>query len=214
MNMVNVNDQVANLAQIVQRCPTITLARAFARAYRDWACQSQYLRLAIAGATVADTRQYDLGSDPYLDIVAVRAVSGSQVIGGQLQQWPIVTSDSSQWDPNMPAGMPVRYCYIPQAQIALDPLPNGVYNLLVTVIVQPKEDAVQIPQSGLVKYRSAVEAGALSYLYCIPKQPWTNPIESVRRQKEFQAGVSNAKAEVQRSFNTGSVRVRPRPFVR
>jgi hypothetical protein len=214
VNYVAVEDQIVNIAQIIRRCPTITLTRAFGRAYRDWAMQTQYIRTPIAGVTVSGTRQYDLGSDPYLEIVGVLAIQGSQLVGSVIQYWGLVTSDSTLWNPNVGVNRPVRYCYVPQAQIALDPVPNDVYDLLVSAIVQPKENAAQIPEIGLTKYRTGIEAGALAYLHAVPGQPWSNPVQAEARRREFQSCVNNAKAEVQRGFNTGSVRARPRAFVR
>jgi hypothetical protein len=214
VNYVEIEDQITNIAQIIRRCPTFTLTRALGRAYRDWACQTQYLRVAIPGATVADTRLYDLGSDPYIEIVAVLAVQANQPDTVPLQYWALSPSDSSLWNPNYQPQQPTRYCYVPQAQIALDPIPDRVYDLLVSAIVQPKENAAQIPETGLTKYRSGIEAGALAYLHSLPGQPWSDPQQAMLRMREFQSSVNNAKAEVQRGFNTGSVRARPRGFMR
>lgn len=218
MNMVDTFDQLVNIAQVVRKCPTITLARAFTRAYRDFANQSQYLKTLVSGATVADQRQYALGNDPFLDIVGIAGMQGSQDPGQGIQYWPIVPSDPTLWDPNLSVNvsttMPVRYAYIPQAQFALDPIPKQVYDLVVSVIVQPKEGAAQVPSDGLTKYSNEIEAGALAYLLMIPGQAWTNPAQAAMQQRVFQSGISNAKADVQRSYNNGSVRVRPRPFMR
>lgn len=214
MNYVAVEDQLVNISQLIRRCPTITLQRAFGKAYRDWAGQTQYLRTPIAGVTVDGTRQYDLGSDPYLDIVAVLAVQASILVGTQTQYFALAASDSSTWNPNVNSDQPRRYCYVPQAQIALDPVPNDVYDLLVSAIVQPKENAASVPDTGLTKYRSGIEAGALAYLHSVPGQAWTNPNEAARRQREFQSSINNARADVQRAFNTGSVRARPRAFLK
>lgn len=216
MNMVDTYDQLVNIAQIVRKCPTITLARAFTRAYRDFANQSQWLRLDVTGSTVVDQVEYALGSDPYLEITAISGMQGSETINGNTQFWVISPSDSSTWDPNLSANTsaarPVRYQYLPQAQFALDPTPKAVYGLTVGVIVQPKENAARVPESALQKYRASIEAGALAYLLTLPGMPWTNPVESERQRRVFQSGINNAKADVQRSFNTGSVRVRPRTF--
>lgn len=214
MNFVETREQIVNIGQIVQRCPNITLMRAFTRSYRDWACQTQYLRVPIAGETAANVRLYDLGSDPYVEIVAIYALQFSIPNGptGALQYWSAAASDSALWNPNINPQQPLRYSYVAQAQVAVDPIPDKVYNTLLTAIVQPKETATSIPETGLVKYRSAIEAGALGYLLSIPAQPWTSITEAARYRREFQSGVNNARAEVQRGFNTGSVRVRPRNF--
>ena len=213
MNMVDTFDQLVNVAQVCRKCPTITLRRAYVRALREWCQQTQWLRTAVSGSTTADARQYSLGNDPYLDVIGVFAMQGSQSQSQGIQYWPIVPSDSGQWDPNMQPGMPVRFQYLPEAQFAVDPLPDAVYGLLITLIVQPKEGATQIPEAPLLKYSNEIEAGALSYLLAVPGQPWSNPGEAVAQGKAFRAGISNGKAEAQRNYNVGSQRVRPRQFL-
>lgn len=214
MNFVDTRDQLVNIAQIVRRCPTITLMRAFTKAYRDWAGQTQYIRQAIPGETTPNVREYSLGSDPYQDIVGIFAMQGSILNGSTMQYFPIVPCDASYFNPNVNPQQPQRYAYVPQAQFALDPLPDVVYNLLVTAIMQPKEGAISIPETGLIKYRSGIESGALAYLHSVPGQPWSNPALAEVRRREFQSSVNNARADVQRGFNTGSVRAQPRAFVR
>ena len=109
--------------------------------------------------------------------------------------------------------MPVRYQYLPEAQFAVDPLPNDAYSLLITLIVQPKEGATQIPAAPLLKYSNEIEAGALSYLLAVPGQPWSDRKEADKQAAVFRSGVSNGKAEAQRNFNVGSQRIRPRQFL-
>lgn len=213
MNYVDINDQVVNIAQKVRRCPTITLARALGKAYRRWAIETQYLRMAINGSTTADTLQYDLGSDPYLDIVGVRAVRGGETVGGQTQYWPIHPSDSTLWNSNTSTGRPTQYAYVPEAQVALYPTPDAVYTLTVTAIVAPKESAGQIPEEGLIKHRDGIEAGALADLMEIPGMAWTDKAAAQIKRREFQSCISNARAAVQRAFNTGTVVVRPRTIM-
>ena len=213
MNMVDTFDQLVNIAQVCRKCPTITLRRAYVRALREWCQQTQWLRTAVSGSTVADTRQYSLGNDPYLDVIGILAMQGSQSQSQGIQYWPIVPSDSGQWDPNMNPGMPVRYQYVAEAQFAVDPLPDAVYGLLITLIVQPKEGATQIPAAPLLKYSNEIEAGALAYLLAVPGQPWSDPQGAVVQGKAFRSGISNGKAEAQRNFNVGSQRVRPRQFI-
>ena len=211
--MVDTFDQLVNIAQICRKCPTVTLRRAYVRALRDWCGQTKWLRMSIDGQVTTDSRQYSLGNDPYLEIIGIKAMSGNQPASQGIQYWPIVTSDSGMWDPNMNPGMPVRYQYIPEAQFAVDPFPFQTYGIKVTVIVQPKEGAVMIPQDPLLKYDNVIEAGALEYLMSLPGQPWTNPVESLRFGKEFRSGISNGKAEAERNYNTGPVRARARQFL-
>jgi hypothetical protein len=81
--------------------------------------------------------------------------------------------------------------------------------------VQPKSENVSwVPSAGLVQFSNEIEAGALAYLLRIPGEPWTDPTMAERHERDFRAGVANAKAQVQRSHNMGAQRVRPRPFMR
>jgi len=215
MNTVLVTDMLTNVAQMVRRCPTITLARAYNRAYRDFCSQSQWLTVQIPGAAAVNVSQYNLGSDPYVDIIGIKGMSGSLTNGdGSIQYWTLNPADPSGFDPNYQPSLSGQYAYVPQAQFVLFPTPNQVFSLLVSAIVTPKEGAAQIPAAPLVPYSNEIEAGALAYLFALPGQAWTNPAESARNSRIFQAGIANAKSEVQRSFNTGSQRARPRGFIR
>src|SRR4051812_9987159 len=135
--MVDVNDYLANVAQVARKCPTATLRHAYMRAFREWCQQTQWLRTNVPGVTVENQRQYNLGNDPDLDIIGIFAMQGSLTTAGNTQYWAIRPSNSQFWDENLQPNMPLRYAYIPEAQFALDPIPQQEYNLQVTVILAP-----------------------------------------------------------------------------
>jgi hypothetical protein len=212
MNFVDVNDQLANVAQIVRKCPTVTLRRAYVRALREWCQQTQWLRTNVIGATVAEQAQYSLGNDANLDIIGIYAMQASQVRGNTRQYWTLPPTDSGFWNANVVPGQPVRYCYVPEDQFALNPTPNDVFDLTITTILQPKDGSVNIPEAPLLKYSNEIEAGALAYLLMIPGMPWSNPTIAQGYSREFRSGISNGKAEAQRQFNIGAQRAKPRRF--
>jgi hypothetical protein len=211
MLMVDVNDQLANIAQIVRRAPSIVLARAFVRAYRDFCNQTRWLKVNVAGATVSGQAQYDLGTETHTQIIGVAAIRATDSRG---QNWNLQVSNSSQWDPNRGIDRPMAYAYVPDGQIALYATPNGVYDLLVSAIVQPKSETVsQVPAECLSKYSNEIEAGALAYLLMIPNEPWTNPQVAQVWGAQFRSGIANAKADVARQHQSGSQRVMGRAFL-
>lgn len=210
MNYVSVFDQLRNVAVVARKCPTPVLQAAYVTAVRDWCTQTHWLRMAVPGATTADQALYSLGSDPLLEIIAIYAMS---VTDAQARVLPVTPSDSGGWNPAIGNGLPRRYAYVPEAQFALNPTPDAAYDLNITVVVSPVDNVREIPETPLRKYSTVFESGALSQLLLMPGTPWYNPIEAGRHARVFAAGVSNGKAEVQRNFNTGSLRVRPRPFV-
>lgn len=213
MNLVDVNEYLANVAQIARKCPTPTLRHAYMRAFREWCQQTQWLRVNIPGSTVALQPQYALGNDPYCDIIGIFAMQGTTLPPTMPPQtWPIGPSNPGTWNPNMNPQAPQTYTYVPEAQFALYPTPDTIYDLVVTAIVTPKEGAVMVPQAPLQKYSNDIEAGALEYLLQLPGMPWTDKVMSVAKGKEFRSGISNGKAEAQRQYNTGAQRATPRPF--
>jgi hypothetical protein len=212
ISYVNLGDQLVNVRQICPQAPIPTVCRAYSRALREWCQQTWWLRLSVGGQTQVTTRDYSLGSDDNLDISAIRAMSVMQLDGTICG---MEASDSTQWNLNLKPTIPRRYCYVPEGKFAVDPEPDAVYNLTVSVVVMPKERATQtaqIPVDPLIKYSNDIEAGALAYLMSMPGQPWSNAGQALLYDKKFQAAIANGKAEVQRAFNQGSMRARPRPF--
>lgn len=216
MDFVNVNDNIVNLAQVARRCPGYTLRRAYTRALREWCQQTQWLRVTLPGETEADVQIYNLGNDLNLDIIGVRAVSLTQIVGAQSQTFGLGAVDSSLWDPNRQPSVPRNYSYVPENRLALFPIPDAVYTIVISLIVTPKESGdigAQAPRDPLVKYSNDIESGALAYLMAIPGMPWTDKAAAVQYGREFRASIANGKAEVQRAYNTGSMRARSRPFL-
>lgn len=209
MNYVDVFNHLQPVAQIARGCPTPTLRQAYVDAMRQWCSETQWLRIAIAGATTADTAQYSLGSDTYVEILAVAAMSGTH----DSQQWPLVKGDPSGWNANAGTDRPRFYTYVPEGQFALFPTPDDTYNLTVTAIVQPKAGVTQVPSTPLVKYARVFEAGALAYLLAMKDTGWHNPREADTQMRVFKSGISNGKAEVQRNFNTGTQLAKRRRFI-
>jgi hypothetical protein len=212
MSYVDVFDQCANVVQMARGCPVPTLRRAYVTTMRDWCAQTQWLRVNVTGATVADQALYDLGSDNYIEIIGLYAMSGQDNTFTPPQQWPIGPSDPANWNPALNTNRPLRYAYVPEGQMALNPTPDGVYGITYTAIVQPKEGVTQIPSEPLKKYSTGIEAGALAYLLAMKDTPWFNPQEAASQTRVYGAYISNGKAEVARKFNTGSQRAAARPF--
>jgi hypothetical protein len=215
MNLVDVFDQCAGLAQIARKCPTPTLRYAYVKSMRDFLGQSRWLQVQIAGATAVGVPQYNLGSDPVVEIISIVGnMRGEEPSASSSPYFPIYPGSSDVFNPNAPNNRPSVFSYIPEGQFAVWPTPDKVYPLLVTVCVQPKEGVTQVPSAPLAKYSSYIENGALAFLLSVPGQPWTDLVEARRQEELFRRGVGEAKTEVQRKFQSGSTRVKPRAFLR
>lgn len=212
MAQVQVLERMRDVQQIVRRAPNGTLISAYVRAARKFCRDTRWFRSTLIGQTVADTRLYNLGSDTYMEVVGIRAMSAQQ-LNGSGQPWQVPASDPAGWYPGFRPSQPQRYAYVPEGQFAIDPLPDKAYTLTVTLQLQPKAGATSLPEELLVKWDQALQDGALMYLLNIPDQPWTNPQQAELHRRAFQAAINNARADEQRAYNTGTVFIRKRPFI-
>lgn len=211
MANVPVMNVIADVAQLVRQAPNATLIGAYIRAARKFCRETRWYRATLAGVTEADTRVYSLGSDPYLEVLGLKAVSAEPVGGGKAT--PLGVSNTTTWVEGGTPGTPRRYAYVPEAQVALDPIPDAVYPLTLTLVLQPKVGATVVPDGLLVKWDQTLQHGALAYLFDIPGMPWSDPLKSDMNRRAFQSGINNARADEQREFNAGSQFIRRRPFI-
>ncbi|MBX3603188.1 MAG: hypothetical protein KF863_21415 [Rubrivivax sp.] len=212
MANVPVLNVIADVAQLVRNAPNPTLIAAYVRAARKFCRESRWLRVELLGQAEADTRVYSLGSDPYLEVLGLRAASAART-SGNTKRWPLTVSATDGWDPNAGPGKPQRYAYVPEAQVAIDPVPDGAYDLTLTLVVQPKAGVNELPEELLVKWDQVLQAGALAYLFAIPGQTWTDLAESKRQAAVLQSGINNARADEQREFNAGTTFIKRRRFL-
>lgn len=207
---------IASLVTAVQqRCrkaPSVAVQNAYARAARQFCGESRWLRYAINGSTVASppTRVYSVGNDPNLEPVDVTTFQLT-LANGKIAA--LEKANTESFNPNAPTNTPTNFAYVPEGMIALDPIPNAIYQVLYTLVVQPKEGTRDIPPELLVKWSRILEDGALGYLYSMPGEPWFLPSEGMRFDALFRDGINNAKADVAKGFQSGSTRARPRAFV-
>lgn len=212
MANVAVLDVMADVAQLVRQAPNGTLIGAYIRAARRFCRESRWYRATLPGQTVAGTPLYSLGSDPYLEVLGLKAASANRLTG-DTKSWPLTLGDTTAWDPNAQQGRPKQYAYVPEGQVALFPTPDAAYALTLTLVLQPKAGATQLPEELLVKWDQTLQAGALSYLYSLDDVPWSNPRKAETNEAIFKAGISNAKADEQREFNAGTRFIQRRPFL-
>jgi hypothetical protein len=211
MALVEVMDVARDVAQQVKRCPTGTLVAAYVRAARAFCGETRWYRSGLPGLTTADVRSYSMGSDPFEEVIGIRSMSALKEGGKPGGAWPVVVSDSTGWAPAQ-SGAPRRYCYVPEGQFALDPVPDGIYELDVTIILQPRLGQNKVAEVLLTRWDRAFFHGALAYLLTL-NEPWKDANMAIVHGKAFQAQINNARAAEQRAYNAGSVRARPRQII-
>lgn len=210
MALIHVLDIARDVAQVCKKCPNGTLEQAIIRSARKFLRESRWYTTAVPGATTADVPAYSLGSDPYEEIIGLRAMSLTQDNGSTMA---LHVSDSTLWQANPGTGTPTRYAYVPEGQFVLNVVPDKTYSLTATVILIPKAGQNKIEERVLSKWDQAIQAGALAYLHSLKSEPWYDPNEAVRQERIHQSAINNARADEQRQYQRGSQRARPRGVI-
>lgn len=218
MEFVDTNTTLRNVAQKIRGAPMITLRRAMIQACREFCAQTHWLRDTVVMDTTTSSGiegDYEITLDDptLLEAVAIRNdMQGLKSDGKHFRIYP--ATDPSCWNPDINPSTPQQYAYVPEGMFKLHPTPDVTYGLIITAVVQPLDDVARLPRDLFKKHQRVLDAGALSYLYAIDKQAFSNPREAERQQTIFQAGINNAKADAQRNYATGSQRAKPRRFTR
>lgn len=205
---INILDYVQDAAQIARRCPTTTLVRAFSQAARRFCIESRWYVVNVPGLTQPLQGLYQLGDDPYVEVINIRSMAAYPT-DGSATSWPVNPLDGTAMSPLAKPGAPTRYTYVPRANFALYPVPDKEYNLVVGIQCAPKEGATKLPVE-LLQFTEAFTNGALGYLLKLGDTAWENPRLAAEKEQAFKSAISNAKADAQRGYNTGTVMARPR----
>jgi len=79
--------------------------------------------------------------------------------------------------------------------------------LWIDLIVAPKRDACEVDRVLYDRYAPTVHAGALMYLYRIPKQDWTDPRMAEQKRQEFSIGTNSAAGDRLMGMARGPIRL-------
>ncbi len=209
-----IDDLVREVNQRVRQAPKAAVRNAFRWACRELCRQSQWYGVNIDGVLDTTTSVYDINLGTQLESLNIDSV---QLQPLPLQPGnnpvPLTRGDPSQFIPDNTAGQPVYFGYLPEGAFCFERAPDQAYPVIVRVLCQPTLDAVEIPTALTVKWQSALEAGALSFLYGLTGEAWADKQKEDRYARIFTGKWGDAKADKNRGYVAGSVRATPRPFV-
>lgn len=214
--MAVVRDLTRAIGVKVKGCARPVLEYAYVRAARQLCTESRWFRTSLEATLNTTNRQYDISpdSDALLEVIDVFDGQITNIINGVNDRIiPLVKSDGADFDPNAIAGLPDFFTYVPEAEIAFNRTPNQAYPVAFTLVCQPKNGVQEIPDTLLNKWQTAIEAGALEYLYSLVGQPWANGSLAISYGAAFRSGKSNAKADAERGYQSGAVSVRKKVWV-
>lgn len=214
--MADLTDLTPAIAVRVKGCPRPVLQYAYVRAARQLCGESRWFRTSLEATLTVDQPQYDISpdSDALLEVVDVFDGTLTTILNGANDRIvPLVKSDGFDFDPNATSGQPDVFTYVPEAEIAFNRPPDQAYPVQFTLVCQPKNGVQEIPDTLINKWQRAIEAGALEYLFSLVGQPWANRAESEKYGAIFRSGISNAKADAERGYQSGSTTARRRSWI-
>lgn len=200
----------------VKGCPRPVIDYAYVRAARQLCTESRWFRTSLEAMLEIDVTQYDISPDSAALIEVIDVFDGTiqNIINGVNDRIvPLSKTDGTEFDPNAIAGRPDRFTYVPEAEIAFNRPPDQAYPVTFTLVCQPQNGVQEIPDQLLNKWQTIIEAGALEYLFSLVGQSWANGGESTKYGAIFRSGKSNAKADAERGYQSGSVSVRKKAWV-
>jgi hypothetical protein len=212
--MAEIVTLLQNVAQVVRRAPEPTLVHAYLRAARKFCLESRWLRRTVvigidAGADSLALAFDDTGDTALLEIIGVRKIDAYTAAAVETT-WPLTPAAPTDWRPNQGAAQPRRYAYQPEGDIVLPSITDAAYELRIVLQAQPQLGVEELPDDLLRRWDRALDDGALAYLLGLGGQAWTNPVAARQHAIAFQAAINNARADEQRSYNTGTVMARMR----
>lgn len=212
MGMVQIFDLLPPVRQVCRGCPTSTLINAYVRGARRLCGESRWLRSTLLGSTVAPvsgvgTAVYNLGSDTYNDVKGIDAIA---IVG---HSNPLTPKASNEWNDHDSFDKPEFYEFMPGQQIGLHPTPDQVYQLTITLVLQPKRGSNAIDETLLVSWEEALIDGALSTLHAIKGTPWYDEAKAAQKMLMFNSAIARARSDVGANYNAGALptsRIGPR----
>lgn len=206
--MAMVDDIARDVAQLFPKASSAVIRNAIVRSAREFCSQTRWYRVSMTANLVAGTKTYALGGDPLLEVVDVPLVQISRP-GGAFES--LGKADPTALDPNDGPGRPRMFAYLPEARVTFHPTPDYAYEVTIWMAAQPKDGVAEVPDDLTTKWLYAIEHGACAFLYQLPG-PWQDHKLAQLKRAEFMSAVNNAKADVARGHQSGSV-VAARPFI-
>lgn len=191
-------------------CPIPVVERALLRAAQDFMRGSRIWKITLPPIPVTiGIESITIPMDADKDLVRIEE---AWLDGDRLM---LITPDELDGDYDddwtLHTGTPTSLVqYVPGVvTVYPKPLSAALTGLKLKVSVRPSESAIGIIDEISVKYRDALECGALARLMAMPGKAWTNLELSAFHMQNFNAITATATADTARGFNQGRIKSRP-----
>lgn len=188
-----------------QQCPDATIDKYLIEATREFCKESWYYQQTMLVNQVAGTQSYQIVPSNNDEVHAIDAV--------QQEDQDLTPLDQHDFDSN--GREPIGYLFEPPNYLVISPNPTtSVANgLEVRLILLPPENATAIADSIYRNFKETIVSGALSKILKMQNEAWSNSSLADMKLQEFYVGIFNAKGQRARGFRSGSISMKPRPFL-
>ena len=190
--MADIDDFLLEIRPSVPDCPEPAMYAAIIRAARVFCFDSWFVRRSVTLDTVANQSLYTLVTPVGEEVFALKH---AQIYSPETGVIPLRFAYGTFQNPNSGLEIPNRITYIPDGVVSLYPTPDQAYEVTVEVLTQPSLETQVIPDELASSFRTYIGAGALAWLYSHKGQSYYDPVESLRKESTFNAGINKAKAK-------------------
>lgn len=160
--------------EIRRNCRGVTnpsMDAAILRAAREFCRETWFIRRTQVISTSAKLAQYDIVSPVNEETIALKH---AQLTDADGKTAPLRFGYQTYANPNLTDGRPSQLYFVPYTSLTLAPPPDGVYQLTIELITQPRHSGVYIPDELLTGWDQALGNGALAWLMLQAQNPWAN----------------------------------------
>lgn len=193
----------------IPEVPSFIVQRDLIRATREFCERTRAWRVSVSMVTIASSSTISLTSylpsnTELVDIISMKNSAGGAPVVPRTIVW--LDENLSQWRTNNTSTTASYYVRESNTTIRLIPTPASVATYNVRMAVKPLLTATTIDDILVNKFRETFISGALSFLFMIPRKPWTDMNAASIHAARFESGMTEAKAEATDEFQTGIVR--------
>ena len=206
MKTVEINRFSPYIAPLAENCPDFVMRQAVAATVADICQKTGCFTTETCFLTQEDTATYELqfAEGIHAEIVRFVFCDGVQLIDTRLDE---LSMRSARFDWREAKGDPKYYTFSKPGELTLVPIPKPNLRVRVVVTASVDRDTQQIPEQFLKDYLDTVVCGALSRIFRIAGQTYTNIRLADEFEFKYNTGLADIRLDVSRDFTRLSGRV-------
>lgn len=211
MSTVSFESFVPDVLMYAPNCPEFTALHALRLTAIDFCTETHWWKYKSDPIDLtAGEKEYQIevpsGAEPVVVVAAWYQNRPMFALGHSAKnKWQSLDLDSQE-------GPPMFWSQQDTANMIVSPVPRVSESeaLVIECAVRPLRTASSTNKDLMERWYDEIINGALSRLYSIPNQPYTNYDLAKMRERLYREGVTKGKIDANKSLTSASLRVQPR----